>query len=82
MKKNIQLHGLMHMEMTPCASWGLCKARYSDAKDLILLLLDERNVGYVDAQGSGAFSLALQHPLLWTTSQSNACSQAGPAVVP
>ena len=62
--------------------WGERKARYSDAKDLILLLIDERNVGYVDAQGSGAFSLALQHPLLWTTSQSNACSQAGPAVEP
>ena len=76
MEKNAQLHKLTHMEMKPSTEW-VSGARYSDARDLILLLLDDRNVGYVDAQGTGAFSLASQHPLLWTTDQSNACSQVG-----
>ena len=81
MDKNAQLHELKHMEMKPSTAW-VSRARYSDAKDLILLLLDDRNAGYVDAQGTGAFSLALEHPLLWTTDQSNACSQVGSAVEP
>ena len=76
------------MNMTP-PSWSIrAPARYTDAKDLLLLLLDERNVGQVMQDGGGLslasdpalaaarLGLASHHPLLWTTSQSNACQQS------
>jgi len=74
--------------MTPPGWFADRPARYSDAKDLILLLLDERNIGQA-IQAGGALSLASDpalaavrlrlashHPLLWTTNQSNACPEA------
>ena len=60
----VRLIKLEHLNQSP-PRWT-AKARFSDGKDLILLLLDERNVNRIDAQEGGAFSLASQHPLLWS----------------
>ena len=75
-EQTLQMLTLEHMQMKPL-DWQGCAARFSDAKDLLLLMLDERNVMRLDAQDNGAFSLASQHPLLWTTPKRKACPLAG-----
>ena len=70
-EQTLQMLTLEHMQMR--SSERGFAARYSDAKDLLLLMLDERNVMRLDAQDNGAFSLASQHPLLWTTPKRKAC---------
>ena len=74
-EQTLQMLTLEHMHMRP-PNWSSkpgCAARFSDGRDLILLMLDERNVMRLDAQHSGVFSLASQHPLLWTTPKRRAC---------